>query len=88
MQFDFKITTWERITVEPKDEQKVLDAIKSGEIKTANDIFVFLEDNKCNEPSRDLLFETEVPMSLEENSGYSTIDVLDEDGNHIYQNGK
>ena len=32
MQFDFKVTSWQRITVPQEQEEKVLDAIKRGDI--------------------------------------------------------
>ena len=39
MQFDFKVTTWERVVVDPECEQEIYDAIKSGEITCQEDIF-------------------------------------------------
>ena len=44
MKFDFKITTWERVTVREENEQEVLQAIKEGKIESAQDIFDFLAD--------------------------------------------
>jgi hypothetical protein len=34
MDFDFKITTWERVNVSEEHEQEVLQAIKEGMYKT------------------------------------------------------
>ena len=34
------------------------------------------------------LFETWSPISLEDNEGNSTIEIIDENGNLIYKNGK
>jgi hypothetical protein len=82
MDFDFKITTWERITVPEEHEQKILEKIKSGEITTSNDIFDLFEDSQMN-----ILSEVEEQMSVEENGGCSTIEVFD-GTKRIYQNGK
>jgi hypothetical protein len=83
MQFDFKITTWERVTVDQEDEQKVLEAIKDGSVTSANDIF-----NLCDNADYNILAETEEQMTVEENGGSSTIEVIDADGNTIFSNGK
>ena len=34
------------------------------------------------------LFETWSPISLEDNEGYSTIEIINENGNLIWENGK
>jgi len=49
MDFDFKITTWERVNVPQEKEQEILEAIKAGEITSSNDIFYYLE-GKIEEP--------------------------------------
>lgn len=82
MEFDFKITTWERVTVDPKDEQKVLELIKSGDITSANDVFNYVADAECNK-----LDDVDEQMTVEENGGEATIDVL-EDGVCIYSNSE
>jgi len=81
MKFDFKITTWERVTVDPKHEKKILKLIKSGNIKSANDVFTYISDAECYK-----LDDVDVQMTVEENGGEATIDVL-EDGESIYSNG-
>ena len=75
MDFDFKVTAWERVTVSDNDEARVFEAIKSGEITTANDIFCFLDDT--DETYCDLIHETAEPINLTENDNQSTIEVLD-----------
>lgn len=82
MEFDFKITTWERVTVDPKDEKKILELIKSGDITSANDVFAYVFNAKCIK-----LDDVDVQMTVEENGGEATIDVL-EDGDSIYSNAK
>ena len=82
MQFDFKITTWERIEVSEEFEQEVLDGIKDGSITNGNGVFNVDENAECN-----TIDEVEEYMSLEDNGGASTIEVL-EDGKTIYENGE
>lgn len=88
MDFDFKITTWERVNVPKEQEGIVLEAIKSGRITSSNDLHDFLAeegyeiDTECS-----VIAEVEEQMTIEENGGSSTIEVLDE-GKPIYQNGE
>jgi hypothetical protein len=83
MQFDFKVTTWERVTVNEKDEQKVLDAIKDGTLTCSSDIYDLFENVECK-----ILIGLEEQMTVEENGGSSTIEVIDADGSTIFSNGK
>jgi len=86
MDFDFKITAWERVNVNEEDEGKVLQAIKDGIIKSSNDLYDFLgyqtKGIHCHK-----IDDTEEPMTLESNNGYTTIDVIDDEGDSIWQNG-
>lgn len=82
MNVDFKITTWERVEIAPEDEAKVLDAIKSGEVSTANDLIEFVEN--ANYIGK--IDETDEQMTPEDNGGCSTIEVLDDNGNTILTN--
>jgi hypothetical protein len=87
MKFDFKETIWGRIEVPKEHEQRVLEAIKSGRIETANDVFDFLPE--CQD---DLNFEyledTAEPVSLVMNDGFATIEVLDDEGVTVYENSE
>jgi hypothetical protein len=82
MDFDFKITTWERVTVNTEDEQRVLDGIKDGSIRTAQDIFTAVGDANLKK-----LDEVDETMSVSENGGCSTIEVA-ENGEVIFKNGE
>ena len=44
MKFQFKITTWEQVTVDDDQKQKVLEAIKEGKVTSADDIFNLLAE--------------------------------------------
>lgn len=87
MNFDFKITTWERVNVSKEQEAIVLEAIKSGEITSSSDIYDFLADKGDVNVESETLLETDEQMTIEENGGSSTIEVMDE-GKVIYQNGE
>lgn len=87
MNFDFKITTWERVNVSEEHEDIVLEAIKSGEISSAADVFDFLADKGDMNVETNTILETDEQMTVEENGGSSTIEVMDE-GKIIYKNGE
>lgn len=82
---DFKITTWERVELPEDIEVEVIDAIKAGKIKSANDLFnQFQHDDLfC-----DNLLDSNEQISLEDNKGYSTIEIEDHNNKIIYKNGK
>ena len=83
MYIDFKITTWERIHIEDESlKDKIVAALKSGEIASADDVFKFdkVEDTET-------LYETKSQMTVEENGGFSTIEAYDDEVTLLYQNG-
>ena len=83
MQIDFKITTWERITVPQELEQEVIKAIASEEITCADDLFEMFGDDCFNEG---ILFDVSQQMSIKENDGNATIEVLNDKGDTIFDN--
>ena len=86
MEFDFKITTWERVTVDAEQEQDVLDAIKRGEINSANDVFNYLANKGDMNVECQKLDGVEEEMTPEENGGFATIEVID-NCEVIFKNG-
>ena len=85
MHVDFKITTWERVEIPEDNKAEVLEAIKSGKVSTANDIFDQFPnlDISCNK-----MDDVDEQMSPEENGGSSTIEVFEEKGaDDIWSNG-
>jgi hypothetical protein len=86
MEFDFKITTWERVKVSKKQEEKVLQAIKDGKVNSANDIFNLLGEEGDMNVDCQKLDNVEEQMTVEENGGNSTIEVR-EGGEYLYHNG-
>lgn len=88
MQFDFKVTSWQRITVSREQEEKVLEAIKRGDINTASDIYNFLADEGDMNVDCENLPETETEMTIDDNNGYATIEVIGDEGESLFKNGK
>ena len=88
MEVDFKITTWERIVVPDEYKEIVVEKIKSGEIENGNQLYEFIMQEEETDKNLEAftLKETEDYLSLEQNLGYSTIDVrIGEET--IYENG-
>jgi hypothetical protein len=86
MQFDFKITTWERVEASSDEKgQEILKGIKDGTITSAEAIFEIDPNAQCQK-----LADTDEQLTVEENGGQTTIEVLDKynGGETIYQNGK
>lgn len=93
MNFDFKITIWERINVPECDEQTILDKFKSGEFDCSQDVYdyydkLYGDDDTLDpiDPVREILYDTEESMTPEDNNGYSTIEILADNGNLLYSN--
>lgn len=83
MYIDFKITTWERIHIEDESlKDKIVAALKSGEITSADDVYEFDKD-----ANRELLYSVEEQMSIYDNDGFSTIIAYDDEDTILYQNG-
>ncbi len=84
MYIDFKIATWERIYI--KDESlkdKIVAALKSGEITSADDVFDFNKD-----ADREIFHEIDSQqMTIYDNDGFSTIIAYDDEDTLLYQNG-
>jgi hypothetical protein len=80
---DFKITAWERVSIGDERLDEVLEKIKNGNIQTSTDLFYTLNDDCSNEG---ILYETGEQLSLQDNDGYSTIEII-QDGRTLYGNG-
>ena len=80
MEIDFKVTMWTRATIDSEDKDRVLRALKNGEITNISDLYGFAED-----PQWEDLYETQEEMTVEDNSGESTIEAID-DGETVYTN--
>tara|TARA_R110000765_G_scaffold228346_1_gene332002 strand:- start:299 stop:553 length:255 start_codon:yes stop_codon:yes gene_type:complete len=84
MQVDFKITTWERVEVEEDSIEEVQKAIESGAVTSAEQLV-----SEFNGVSfTGTVDETDEQLTVEENGGCSTIEILASDGETIWENGK
>jgi len=83
MQIDFKITTWERITIPQELEQEVIKAIQNEEITSADDLIEMFGDECFNEG---ILSDVSQQMSIEENDHNATIEIINDKGNTIFDN--
>ena len=89
MNVDFKISVWERVSISDANKTQknnIKNAIKSGEISTSQDLFDYCTENDIPCSFDGNIDETEQKLSLEENDGYSTIEIID-DGETIFTNG-
>ena len=81
MKFDFKITTWERVTVPAHLEETVTKAIESGRVTSSNNLHDFLaEEGHEVDTDYSIIPELEEQMTVDENGGCSTIEILNGEG--------
>lgn len=81
MYLDVKVTTWQRVQIDSDaTEQKVIDIIKEG---THFDLW----DNELATDYENLV-STEQEVKVEENDGFSTMELYNEEGEMIWENGK
>ena len=84
MEFHFKITTWESVTVDEDIEKEVKKKIKKGEITSSNDIYNQFQSGVNHET----MLEVDEQMTVEENGGASTIEIVDHNQKIIWKNGE
>jgi hypothetical protein len=73
MKVDFKITTWESVSIPDERKDEVIEAIKNGEVENANDLIEKFDGVAAYEGIDD---EVSSQMLVEENGGCSTIEVF------------
>lgn len=82
-QVDFKVTVWERVTIDDDKLDDVIARIKDGTITSSNDLFSCLDDDCTYEGTID---ETMEPMTPQENDNQPTIEVLNVKGITVFTN--
>ena len=87
MNFDFKVTTWERISVDEEHEQEVLQLIKEGTIVDVQGIYNLMEEKGNANLDSEVLVEFTEQMSLTANGGANTIEVYGDNGELEFENG-
>jgi len=79
---DVKVITWERLEFDSKEEMEdVKSKLESKELISSSDVADYLRRsfNTIDEVTED--------MSLDDNDNQSTMEITNEDGNTIWQNG-
>lgn len=71
---DFKVTTWERITIPEEHLNLIAQLIDKGEITCATDLYNIEEI--AGELDFEMLPEVSEQMSVEENGGCSIIELI------------
>jgi hypothetical protein len=85
MFIDYKTTVWERFEIEDEHKDSLLEFLKENPEASAMDIWNWYSDNG-GDPHCETIEGTSEEMSVEENGGSSTLEILC-DGKTIYQNG-
>ena len=89
MYVDFLIQTWERVWVPEDMEPEVVEKVKNGEITNSNGIFeLHREYDDIPSPAVSQLTDLERSVSLEENDGWATIEIYDNEEEAVFRNGK
>jgi hypothetical protein len=87
---DVKITTWARYDLtDDVDIEKVRRILEVS--PSVDGVIDEMKLNYCESSSGvtyNVIDETEEKLTLEQNDGYSTIELIDDDNNIIWQNGK
>ncbi len=85
---DFKQTIWERFEVEDKYVADIQAKIKSGEIKNGNCLYDYFDSRGLGVENH-RIDATEGYMSIEDNGGENTIEIIDFlSSNIIFGNAK
>jgi hypothetical protein len=84
---DFLVQSWERVEISDSIYEEVLAKIKAGDITSSNDICDNYPESEWHFDS-DSLIEYSQQIYLEDNGGYSTIEVSTTDGEDVYSNSE
>jgi hypothetical protein len=87
MFIDYKTTVWERFEIEDENKELLLAFLKENPNASASDIYDWYCENG-GDPHCETIEGTSEEMTVEQNSGYSTIGILLSDGEMLFQNGK
>ena len=87
MLIDFKTTVWERFEIEDENKELLLAFLKENPEASPSDIYDWYCGNG-GDPQAETIEGSYEEMTPEENGGCYTIQILLDDGEMIYQNGK
>ncbi len=86
MFIDYKTTVWERFEIEDEHKESLLEFLKENPKTSAMEIYDWYYENG-GDPDCKVIEETYEEMSVEDNSGNYTIEIVSDDC-VIYQNGQ
>ena len=79
---DTKLTVWDRMVFE--SEEQMLEAkalLESGELKSGLDVSDHFE------LSAEIMLDTQEEIYVEENNGFPTLEIFNEEGDSVWHNG-
>jgi hypothetical protein len=79
---EIKVTTWQRQFIEEDDMEDVLQMIESGDVGGLEEMF------RDYPHSVEEITEATSFMFPTENKGFSTLEIFNDDGEKIFENGK
>jgi hypothetical protein len=82
MHIEYKTTLWQKIYITNNENistEEIINTLKEG-----NAINIYELDLQCE---NDPMFDTESQMTIDENDGYSTIELYDDEDKLIWENG-
>jgi hypothetical protein len=82
---NFKVTSWEGVNIPDEHLDEVLTALENGYILTSNDLVEFV-DNLDGHSEYEMIPESETQLTVEENGGDATIEVIGESFRLIWTN--
>jgi len=81
---DVKQTIWERIAINSEDDySKIVEMLKEG--KSIENIYNEYNMDECES---EILYDTATEMDINDNDENSTIELLDENMQTVWKNGK
>lgn len=72
---DFKVTAWERICIPDEFVHEIKGKLASGEFKTSQDVFIFLEGKTDFDENYQVIPDSEVQLTPDQNDGMPTIEM-------------
>lgn len=84
MYVDVKVTVWQRIKLNEDEDVSAKDVIEM--LKLHEPWLGFLQDEKKFSIDWDTITDTEEYMTAGDNSGYSTVELYDDDGKLLWDN--
>ena len=84
MNIDFKLTAWGRVEIPEEFKNEVLKFLNKNPSCTSDDFYNEFGNHGID---WEVMDETTEDIPLEKNNGHSTIEVYNEDGDIIFENG-